>query len=474
MSLAVLLWLAMGLPAGAAYFRRRRFSLGLAVLPLAGSLALLGPWIISAYTGLRTGGAWWGLEAAVFGLILGAIAELVLRSGKSPAPAIAEATRPAVSPVRIFVGGAFVLALAIWNIDTGLSFMTVWPPFQWDGYATWLTVTKIIADCDSFPRHLFVPGGQWEYPILMPTLLAWFRRTGELGIHDSTLSLSIIAAVLPLAAWSALWRKLGPTWAAAAVSSPLIVPQLLFWHYGAYADGMLVMLDIYALLLAMVGIRDNDRGYLLAGGMGFAAAVMTKNEGALWVLSSGIFLGFYALEHKARVLDAVKKIALCTAPAAVFFFSWWGVCKMLGLSNDVIANGKLLGNGGDTGKRIGIILDGFGQVFTFGTCSFGENSDRFDRFWQHTPLPLIIPALILIPLLARGSIRRRLVRLAVLMSGPVVFTLGMMSIYLVTPKPLEWHLGTSLNRVMMVVFAAIFSMIFFARSKPQLPALPNP
>jgi hypothetical protein len=464
MILAILLWLGIGVPASIPYFRRRRLGAGLAVLPMSASLSLLAPWIVSAYTGLCTAGAWWGIESAIFSMLLGVVAELILQGQKSPAVIAKPAfpNRQSAWPVRVVIAGVFLLIVSVWYIGIGDAFTKTIPPFQWDGYATWLLVTRVIADSDFFPRHLFVPGSQWEYPILMPVTLAWFRRVGELGIHQSTLSLAFIAIAFPMATWAGLWRKIGPGWAAAAVSAPLMVPRLIFWHYGAYADGMMVMADVYAMMLAMVGIRDNDRGYLFAGSLGLAVAVATKNEGALWVVACAIGLGLYAMENKATFWQAVKKIACCIAPAIVVFLSWWGVCKMLGLANDVIANASVKNDPNLTvAGRLGMILHYFGLGFTF-----PASGDGYKSFWQallSSPMFIYVPALVLIPLLSAGGWLVRLRMTAVLISAPAIYCLGMVFIYLITPKVLEWHLQTSLDRVLMVVFAAMFAVIFFAR-----------
>ena len=79
---------------------------------------------------------------------------------------------------------------------------------------------------------------------------------------------------------------------------------------------------------------------------------------------------------------------------------------------------------------------------------------------------VLVICLIALPLLARGGVLRRLRRMLVLLGGPGLYCLGMLTIYMGTPNKLSWHLDTSVTRVMLGVLPMLFAATVFVRTGP--------
>lgn len=505
--LPVLVWLCAGLPAAGPFFRRRRWALGLAVAPFAGCLSLTGPWIASALTGMSVDGWWWLAEAMVVSAGLGGLVELlnhVLPGPRTTGEGVVSPTphkridptdptdkaRGAVNVILIVVSAAIMLAAAAVYFYGGVIFTSGVPPFGWDAYAQWLLVAKVLADSPSFPRELFVPGGQWEYPLALPALLACFRRFGPMSLHQLAFVSGAVAALLPLATWLGSYRRLGPMWAALVALAPFAVGKFLIMQYGVYADPMLAMAGLAGMVFAAIGIRDQDRLYLLAGAIALGTCAALKNEGVVWALSCGLMLGLYSLSRGLGWKRAICLPAGAGAIGVVFFAAWWAVCRSLGLENDILAAGSL----STIVPRLGIVLPGVARQLATGEwqadinrfsmfaqnlavreypqgCS--ESAARWYVFKQFSDIVLWLPAMAAMPFLASGRVLRRLLSSLVLISAPLAYCAGICLVYLVTPKPLEWHMDTSLYRVLFVVPPAVVAAMALVRPAPSEP-LPAP
>jgi hypothetical protein len=299
----------------------------------------------------------------------------------------------------------------------------------------------------------------------MPALLACFRRFGSLSIPGLAGALGVVAAVLPLAIWVGTYRRIGALWAAVVALAPFAVSTLAVHHYGAYADSWLTMAAVAGMLLTLIGIRDRDKSHLLAGSLALGACAALKNEGALWVLSVGAMLGLFALARGLPWKKAILPPIVAAVPAIVYFIAWSGVCKSLGLESDLLTRSSL----GAIGGRLGIVLPAVWRQLVTGDWQTGLLDERLTwaNWWRDSNLPLWLPAMLALPFVSQGPIRRRALSSLALLSGPAVYCAGICLVYLATPKPLEWHLGTSVARVLFLVPPAVVALVPLARlSRP--------
>ncbi|MFB3891276.1 MAG: hypothetical protein ACE15C_04550 [Phycisphaerae bacterium] len=467
----LLLWLLMGLPAATPLFLRRRWDLGLCLLPFGGCLALIAPWLVSALAGTSVAGWSWALQSTVASVLMGACVELALRLGKSKTAALAAEgkTQPFLTIRHVIaVLGGLVVAIVAWNhFASGLVFCRGYPPYQWDGYAIWLLRAKLLAGAAVYPVDVGAEGAHLDYPLVLPALLGWFKRAGGMDLLHLSSATGLVAAVIPLAAWAGMLRRIGGDLAGLVVLAPFGLEGFLWYQFGAYADPLLTMAGVYGLVLCLIGVRDRDRCSLLAGGLVLAVAVATKNEGAMWVLCSGVLIALYALDSGRGLVRSVGAVALAAVPAIIFFAAWSFACKRIGVTNDLAA-----------GWSTALVSTRLEPVLT---AVWGELSRPSNLFlWiigvlgmLLVPVAREVAEVIMAPSPAsRGrefglilvAALRGLVRTAVLLSGPALYVAGMIVIYLTTPNPLEWHLGTSLSRVMYLVPPAVLAMIIFARA----------
>lgn len=183
-ALALGAWLALGLPSAALFWLRGRHLLAFALLPFAGALALLLPVVASAWTGGSL--ALWPPQAAGASLVV-ALGSWALLRGAPPddVPVVAD------PPLAVAASVALLAAAAGLAATSGALLAQGWPGYGWDGLSIWLVRTKVIAESAELPVALFrepsLARGHWDYPLLLPSLLAWFARLADLGVRELAL-----------------------------------------------------------------------------------------------------------------------------------------------------------------------------------------------------------------------------------------------------------------------------------------------
>jgi hypothetical protein len=420
-ALACATWLALGLPCAALFWRRGRRELAIALLPFAGALALtlpvaLAPWLDGSL-------AHWTLRAALCALLLAGCAALLLR-GIAPVPPSRG------GPVR----GAFSLAaLAIASlllVATGATLAADgWPGYGWDGLSIWLVRAKVLAQSAELPAALFrepqLVQGHWDYPLLLPALLAWFARFADLEVRQLALALGVIAACFVPAQALGLWRTLPAPAAVALALAPLAVPGLAVTHFNAYADPLLVFASTAGFAWSAQGAIRRDGARVAAGGLALACAVATKNEGALWLVAAAA--GATAL---ARAAGAPHRVALgtclrCALPGLAVFALWRATCTRLGVPDTL-----------PSGLRFDLL-----------EARGAELAAALRDFLGAPQHALVLAACIGAAIaLAGGGVRTRAARVAALLAAPALYGAGLAVVYLATPHALDWHLATSLPR----------------------------
>jgi hypothetical protein len=448
-------WLLLGGIAGLAFFRRRRWDLGVAVMPFAGAIALASPWTVSAMLGTRVSGTFgWAWQAAAAALLLWGLAELLAwRAGGRD-----EALQPDRGGwAAWYVAGILVAMVVTTSIFTGLVFSRGYPGYLWDAFSVWLARTRQLADLEVFPNcrtaslSLRMAGSNWPYPLVHPSILGWFHRAAGLPVYQLAIPIGLVAGLFPLAIWVALSRRIGPGWAGVVALVPFAVAKASRYHHGGYADAILAMAASSALALGLAGIRDRDRCTLLLGGFVMATAALTKNEGLLWLVASCLGIGLFALDTRLGWKRSIEAVARFAVPTIVLLGLWKAAAQRAGVPsylNDIRYDNI------DIGERLPVVVKAV-----------------LEEFGHTAAVILWVPALVVMAVLPRGRWLARLRRIATLLVCPLIYVLGVVLVFLVLHFPVEWLIRTGLDRAMFSIPPALVAAAVFGRSPPQRPSL---
>jgi hypothetical protein len=175
------------------------------------------------------------------------------------------------------------------------------------------------------------------YPPLWPLLLA---GTAKLVGHFDELLLALLRPLLlALAAWLTVARTCAPLpWRLLAAAALVLLPYFQAAAYAGYAEGLLLVLVLAALLLLE---RPVPNAFMpVAAGILLALAASTKNEGALaLVVVTGLLLASRRLRDAAIV--GVLGVGLGILPWSLFRASH-GVKGLAVYSFDAFHPAKLL------------------------------------------------------------------------------------------------------------------------------------
>jgi hypothetical protein len=431
-ALALASWLALGLPTGWLLARRGRPELGAAALPFAGGLALLLPVIASAW--LDGPLAVWGAQAAITSAAI-ALAAAGLLAGTEPVEAPPWPSRPSLA-----VAGCVTLAAGAGLFQVAAVLASGWPGYGWDGLAIWLVRAKLLASSAVLPEALFreplLADGHWDYPLLLPALLAWCARLADLGVREYALGLGAVLAPLPLAVALATTRWLGAPLAASLAIAPLAVPTLLPIHFEGYADPLLAYVAAAGIAVALGGALRRDAALSLLGGLMLAFAVGLKNEGVLWWAAGVAGAGAVCLVVRVPLGAGLAALARVGLPGLLVFGLWQLTCARLGVSSDL------------TGEpRWDLVLERIGFVTGL----------LVRLLLSLESAPWVIACVVAGVALVGGDVRERARRVAALAVPLGVYLAGLALVYLITPYDVRWHVATSLPRTLLGVGPVLFA-----------------
>jgi hypothetical protein len=223
-------------------------------------------------------------------------------------------------PEWLSVAGALAVAGVLAEYSRAFA---VAPLDRYDAWALW-TLKGHVLYAFGWADPVVFAGSSYrilhmEYPLLLPSLEAIdFRAMGAFDTRLIHLQF-LLMLVAALAAWAAVVRDLVPSsllWASllAFVLAPSMFDQLL----SAYADLPLALFFAGGAAAAARWLVTNERWALSVAALFFAAALLTKNEGSLFVLAAFLGLAF-AAPHRWRALAAVAAVEiLAILPWRVF------------------------------------------------------------------------------------------------------------------------------------------------------------
>lgn len=310
------------------------------------------------------------------------------------------------------------------------------PDGEWDAYAFWNLRARLLLRGGGdagvvFSGETFHP----DYPLLVPGLTA----TGWLYTGDGPRWVPAVGAflwmsLLVVGMGAAAARLAGARAACLGVLLLLGAPNLAkvaSWQYADVPTAALLLLAVTWYALALREPRAGARARLALCGLCVSLASWTKNEG----LAQALVLAIAVATIPPAGLPRGKALLAFAAGAAPFLALSIAFKASIGPGNDLLAQaapGSLLSRVTDPGRYLQIAR------------SFGEEAFRTSAWNLLIPLALLAPALWTPAGLPR---ERRAI-------GTVLVLLGLAyaGVYVLTPKPLVWHLSSSLHRLLIHVY----------------------
>jgi len=389
---------------------------------------------------------------AVFLLALPfAILAIIRRLGHPASAAVEDHAEAAPARAPILLAGGALLVAAGFAARAVAAYWVEIPLGAFDAVATWNLRARLLhlasgdlsnaLDATNYP--LLLPGAisfQWSLAGAVSTVAA--RATGA-GFLAAT---ALLLAACPRRGG----RALGYAAAALFLATPFAVGQGSSQE--ADVPTACYLLASAALLASRLRATPGPPAEL--AGLALGLLVWTKNEGLLW---AGFALALFALTDRRAARRDAPRLALGLAPGLValaLFKLVWAPDR--GLSASGFLEGEALGRLADGARwrEIG-----------------GALVERLDPTagpfpWGFAWLFLAVAAVGLRILRAElaSSESRFLSRLALATVGCVPI------VYALTPLPLAWHLGTSLDRLLLQLYPLALAAVAAAAIDLTAPA----
>jgi hypothetical protein len=311
------------------------------------------------------------------------------------------------------------------------------PHGEWDGWAIWNT----------HARYLFRDGLHWkdhikysfhpDYPLLTPSVTARFWRFAGQEIPEEGALVGIVMALSGVAVLASTVARLRGNLSGVLLGVILVSTPLYLQHATSqYADVPLAFFLLSTIALICIYAEHlPDKRILILAGFTAGCAAWTKNEGLLFAAAVCASLALPVLRMgsklRARLIPFGTGLALPLAITIFFKAAVLGESDLIGAQSNTF--GKML----DLSRHTQIIESAIGALRLLGQ-SFGQSS-----------ISVWVPLLLFI--LYRGMDRRPLQNLGCrtgLMTLGIVMA-GYYMVYVVTPQDLSWHLGTSIDRLLL-------------------------
>lgn len=271
----------------------------------------------------------------------------------------------------------------------------------------------LFANADALYQHQ-------DYPLLVPALVAWTDRWGGGDAAWHVQVALMTAALLVVIGWG-VTRLANPLAGIVAVLAA-VVPNAVATHtMRVYADLPTCAYAVALVLLLLLWMRDRTAWTLRLGMVMAAGAVLTKNEGALFVAFACVAVAAVA-RHRRPLVPLAAGVAA--------YLPWFVWSRLHDIGNDVV--------NADAGGRAALSAARLGQI-----------ADGMRESW---PLPywwlLLLAAAVWL-----GDKAVAAVLLATTVASVAVLGL----IYVVTPLEVTSHIASSAPRVLM--FPALLTAI---------------
>jgi hypothetical protein len=352
------------------------------------------------------------------------------------------------SRVRLIVLGAHGFVL----LHAGLALLQLVgavlrdPHGHWDGWAIWNMKARFLFRDQAHWLNVFSDLYDWfhpDYPLLAPGTIgrAWMYLNGETLWVPQLLALSFAVGTFWLL-YSGLSKLVSPGQGIMAALLMLAHSDAVLHGASQYADTPLGFYFLLSLFLFAVHDRQpqshRDPGLLTLAGLTAGLAAWTKNEGFLFVLCvlSARSLGAVVRRDWTRFKNEIMRFGLGLSPVLLTLLLFKGV---------IAPRGDLLVQQQGTPLLVKL-LDPARYSLTL--VSFAE------QYLAIGPgVVLVLVALALLFGLAPGRWRAREGQFLLLVLG--FMHVGYLMVYVLTPQDLEWHLRSSVDRLLIQLWPSV-------------------
>jgi hypothetical protein len=348
----------------------------------------------------------------------------------APLPAVDDTRDGGIRFAAFVVFGLFLVA--------GTAVALVQPIFNWDGWAIWGVKSLILYDHGRIPDELAYGAyglSHVDYPMLWPVLeAAHYRVMG--GPEPKLVTFphwllyvgfaGTVAAVGARLTRPAIWVP-----AAVGTLTTYAVLDQVFWHY---ADVPTAVMAGGGALFGGLWLAGRGARWLVPCALLLAACANGKNEGLMAAVAVLLALAVGALLSSALERRALLNVLACAVAVGLAVLPWRLWMSANSVEGDIKASRAL---------DPGVLADESSRVEPSAHRLWEHLSDQ--ESWGY----LAFAALLLIGVsVARRSTRALGAYYGV--AGGLIF-LFLVVAYWVAGTPLDWHLNTSADRVVMSV-----------------------
>jgi hypothetical protein len=408
---------------------------------------------------VATGPAYFVCEAGLIAGV-GCIAWWRQRRQVPPAPSAGAATQNRVHPTPPLwlAGGLGLLAVAA---IVSFVFQTLWLPLGCDdALAIWNLKARFLFHVQDdnawLLQSLRESTGHGGYPLLVPLTVArcWSALRQESVWVPAWVAFSFTAGAVAMAA--AVVASLRGARQGLLAGLTLAGSSLLIKHGASqYADVPVAYFVLMALaLLAMYfETGQSSRALLILAGVAAGLCAWTKNEGLL--LTAAVPVAHFLGTRGKTSLPTYARQMCWLATGLLPILSVVAYFKLvLGATDDLIA-----AQGVGTWQRL-----------TDAARAWQITQAYVQHTWYVTKaFVLVLPVYWLLV----GGRRRQGTSTPAVRCGVLAVILmlgGFFFVYMTTPHPLGWHLGSSLSRLMLQLWPATATLFFLTVAVPGEPA----
>lgn len=311
------------------------------------------------------------------------------------------------------------------------------PLSDWDAWAIWTPKAIGLVQSDELVLGSFAsPAYSFrhpDYPILLPVFEAvHFRAMGGVDTQAIHTQLWLLLAAAGAALAFVAARLVRPVVWVPVILSALLAPGLREQVLTGYADVPMALFLAAGTLLVGSWLASGRRCELAVGTLCLAAAAATKNEGLVAALLVLLVAGAVALGSRLPERRTPLALALAGFVAALLPWQIWTAAH--GIEGDLTLSKAL---------DPGFLIDRSGRVWPAIEALELQLADQ--GRWT-----LIVPAGLALAVLAFVLRRGRGLATFYLASALLVFA-SLVWAYWISPYELQWHLRTSVGRVVTVV-----------------------
>lgn len=379
-------------------------------------------------------------------------------SGLASGPALQQPA-PNSRGLCVLAAGFIVISIAAVYLFTSISL------FLPEGYADAWGIWNLRA------RFLYRGGEGWqsvfsplvthsEYPYLVSaSVFRGWCYAGRESVLAPILLGGIFTFAIPLLLLAAMAHIRSPIQGMLASLLLLGMPYFIYQGAGQYADTPLAFFILATLILVALHDRAGAASprLLVCAGLAAGLACWTKNEGLLFLfaLMSARVLSALLLHRTKNFGADMLYFALGLLPVLLVLVYF----KIQAPFNDLFSPSY---------SRLAAIASHLlsGSRYLYVLQKFIEQGLTFHRFIV-SPLPVLALYLLCMGARVQPQDRNFLLTAALCLC---IMAVGYFFIYVITPRDLEWHIRTSLNRLLLHLWPAVVLVFFLIAKAPQKPA----